>query len=252
MALLAASLVPGVARAEESQGWHSATAHMDTSVPTRMFDTWSAPITVPVTTTLYRRAPSERVTHVRICAAPSGYCFGNRAVAHVASSPRQAFVDRFSFDPRKAPTSGWTEIRVTSILAEPDGTQEFTTSRYCIFVQTPKPRSDYCGGPTTTGRCGGGSWYTTTGYLVVNVDCRDVLKAHRGVRPGAVLRVRTEQPGANVGSVRWDGAAPSQTFGPHTWTAIRVPSLAPGAHELYVRSSGGGFSGGYALPVRII
>jgi hypothetical protein len=253
LAMLAAALVPGVAQAEESQAWHSRTARMDTTVPTRMFATWSAPMTVPVTTTLYGRARRERVTRVRICAGPSGsYCFGDRVVSHTASGPVRTFVDRFFFDPRNAPSSGWTEVRVTSILAEPDGTQEFTTSRYCVLVQSSKPRSDYCGGPRTTGRCGGGSWYTATGYLVANVDCRDVLKARNGVRPGDVLRVRTEQAGPNVGSVRWDTAAPAQTFPAHTWTAVKVPSLGPGPHELYVRSSARGFTGAYALPVRII
>lgn len=247
-------LTPAAAQAEESQGWHSATAHIETTVPTRMFDTWSAPMTVPVTTTLYNRTTAEHVTRVRICAGPSGsYCFGNRTVSHTATSSEQAFTDSFTFDPRQAPNSGWTEVRVTSIMKEPDGTQEFTTSRYCVLIQSSKPRSDYCGGPTTQGRCGGGAWYNATGYLVANVDCRDVLKARNGIRAGDVIRVRTESAlVTTTGSVRWDEATTGQSYPGHTWTAVKVPALSPGLHELYVRSSAGGFMGAYALPVRII
>lgn len=250
-AILAAALATP-AQAEESQGWHSASARMETTVPFRIFATWAAPMTVPVTTTLYNRTPAEKVTRVRICLGPSGsFCFGNRTVSHTATSSEQAFTDSFTFDPRQAPNSGWSEVRVTSILAEPDGSQEFTTSRYCIFVQSGKPRSDYCGGPSTQGRCGGGAWYTTTGYLVANIDCRDVLKARNGIRAGDVIRVRTETSG-NTGSVRWDGASSGPSFLGHTWTAVKVPALAAGAHELYVRSSAGGFMGAYVLPVRIL
>ena len=136
--------------------------------------------------------------------------------------------------------------------------REFGTSRLCLFIQNGKSRHDYCGGPTTKGRCGGGAWYVKTKYLVSFVDCRDVRAAQLGVHPGYPLRVRTQNSAG--GRYSWDpafhvgnpGSFAGTTPSSNKVTTVTVPPLPPGDHKLIIRDEKLGFAGVYVLPVRVI
>ncbi|MGZ4275319.1 MAG: hypothetical protein ACXVFK_01480 [Solirubrobacteraceae bacterium] len=150
--------------------------------------------------------------------------------------------DTLHLDPALFDADGWRELRITTDANDPVKGRWYTTSRYCVFVQgSGKARSDYCGGPTTSGRCGWAGWYGD--YFNVYVDCRDYNRVLTGpLHAGDTLRVKFQDARGvatidpdfhhdNPGQVIYDGA------GNDTWRTITIPAgLAPGPHKLHLRT----------------
>lgn len=137
-----------------------------------------------------------------------------------------ADVDRVDHLPFAASmiAGGWHELRVTSNMAEPDQ-RVFTTTRWCALVAGGS--SNYCGGPTVRGRCGGGSWYGD--YIISWIDCRDWPRAPRSGAWSARLRFDGERGVAQIdGRTIYDGAGGDRT--------VLVPAMPAGRHTLRVLS----------------
>jgi hypothetical protein len=136
----------------------------------------------------------------------------------------------------------YREIRVTANADRIPLTNNraFTTTRTCLQMGTSG--TNYCGGPTQAGRCGGGAWYEATEYSIARVDCRDVATMQsRPLRPG----VDTIRVDAQAGSVFAHIDPGFHAFNPGiavvsnggtSWRTFTVPAgLAPGPHKLVVR-----------------
>lgn len=207
-----------------------------------MFGTLDHPTAVPVTT-LSSDEPGT-MTFVR-------YAFESTVEQSIAMTwtPGAATVtsrtDTLTFDSSRAPNSGWQEIRVSPNFATPD--RRFITTRLCVNAVNGKPRSDYCGGPTTRGRCGGGSWYAATAYSVSTVDCRELAA---GVHAGQTIHVHFQTGSGGYGLVTADPAGTHVLSGrlpANTWTTYTVPQDVSGVWLLSVESNGQ--DGGYYLPI---
>jgi hypothetical protein len=256
-ALALAAAAPALAG--EAQGWQTDSKHIHTVWVGNEFENLAAPRQLPVTTLFHNRNPGDKVTFVRWSDGSNvKQSVSTNFVATGASE--ESFTVNLKLDPAAFDASGWREVRVTSNVALTDGTREFSTTRWCVFVNNSKPRSDYCGGPAMQGRCGGGAWYTQTQYLVAFVDCRDVQRAATtGFRPGDTIRVKAQHAGSRLLST-WDpafhsgnpGVGAQNLPGSNTWQRVTVPPLAPGVHKLHLRDNYAGFSGAYVLPVKIV
>jgi chitodextrinase len=257
-ALCAVLLGPASALADENQGWQTDGTHIHSVFGLTMFQTISSRITVPVTTLLHNSGAS--VDGVR-WSCESGVKQTVATGFKGSDVSEESFTVNLTVDPSLCPR-GWQEIRVTSDATLPDGSREFTTSRECVNITTGNGTSqNYCGGPTVTGRCGGGAWYAATEYLIAFVDCRDWSTASStgdGFRPGDKIRVRTQSAGG--GGATFDAAFHADNLGVgiqstpanNAWTTITVPPLPPGMHKLHLRDRLLGFSGAVVMPLKII
>lgn len=254
MAIMAALAVAVPAHADmEVQGWQTADDHIHTSVPINMLETISAPRPIVVTTLLHNRSGGN-LTFVR-WSDQNGIKETVKMSVPGTGESEQRIYTNLTINPALVSTSGWTEIRVTSNFVDNAGKREFTTTRLCVNIQNGKSVSNFCGGPTTSGRCGGGAWYTATDYSVATVDCRDINTAQtRPLVAGDTIRVKAQ---AGVAMVNLDpafhvgnpGTALLVNGVKGTWHTITIPAgLAPGTHKLHIRDQRtNGEAGAYVL-----
>lgn len=237
----------------EVQGWRTTNDHIHTSVPLDMLATISAPTPINVTTLLHNRVGGT-LTFVR-WSDQSGIRQVVKMSVTGTGESEQRVVTPLTIDPALIPTSGYTEIRVTSNFVASDGSREFTTTRLCLNIVNGKTRKDYCGGPTVAGRCGGGAWYTATDYSVATVDCRDIKTTQtRPLVAGDTIRVKAQSgslmvnldPAFHVGN---PGTSLLAGGVKGTWHKVTIPTgLTPGVHKLHVRDQRtNGEAGAYVL-----
>jgi hypothetical protein len=255
-ALVAVPLTPAAAPAVKYQGWETDLTHVHLETPTVMFQAYAAPTTVPVTILLHN-------SHARV----EGIRWSCESTVKQAvplaftgtGAPEETRQVNMTVDPALCPR-GWQEIRWTVDATLPDGTREFTTSRECANVVTGNGTAqNYCGGPASAGRCGGGAWYAATTYLIGFVDCRDWNQAATtGFHAGERIRVRTQNSGGGIATFDPDfhhgnpGVAAQATPPDNRWTTVTIPNLAPGQHTLHLRDRLLGFSGTVVMPLRIV
>jgi hypothetical protein len=240
----------------EAQAWLNSDNHIHTEIADApMLVTVSSPQPMHVTTRLHNRV--GQLTFVDTQYGPSGTQLEKHSYSDRFGNgtPEQVFQDTFTIDPAKFPNSGWQEIRVRSNIME-NGRREFTTTRLCADIQNGKPRSDYCGGPATEGRCGSGAWYDDIQYRIVFVDCRDVARALLGTahKAGDQVRVKMQDgPGIATIDPKFHAGDPGRVIASNipanTWTTVTIPGgLSRGPHKLHLRAMGGLEAGVYVLP----
>lgn len=246
--------MPAVAGAEEEQGWQNDQTHIHMGTDLPMFTQLTSSRTVNVSLLLH----NSRATINLIRWSCESDVKQSKSLNLVGDgSPAQTFpTQTLTVNPSLC-TSGWREVRFTANAEIPGVGREFTTSRRCIRMGTGS--SNYCGGPTVAGRCGGGAWYVPTEYLIGFVDCRDWQKAQTtGFRPGERIRVRTQNSGGGVATFDPDfhngflGISPQATPPNNSWTTVAVPQLAPGQHRMHLRDRRAGFSGAVVMPLRVV
>lgn len=258
LGLLAALLLPAPAQADETQAWETNTTHLHAVFGMTMFQTVSATTTVPFTVLLHNS--HARVYRVRWSCESDVKQNVDVAWQGTGAAEQKFGPVNLTVDPGLC-SAGWRELRFTAIARRTNGEQEFTTSRECVnFTRGNGTSSNYCGGPTIAGRCGGGAWYQATGYLVPTVDCRDVARAAgAGFHPGDVIRVRTQIGGGSIiGTFDPSFHTGNQGVGLQTkpagstYQSFVIPNLPAGLHKFHVRHTLGGFSGAFVLSLRIV
>lgn len=262
LAVLGALLIPATASAatEEVQGWRNANDHIHTSFPGWQLQTLSSPSNLAVTTLLHNRAGGH-LTFVRWSWESSVQQSVSYNVTGTGASEQIIGPTNLTVTPATAPNSGWRELRVTSNFVTSTGLREFTTTRTCVFVNNGKSRSDYCGGPTTAGRCGGGAWYQDINYRIATVDCRDVYFVQNNVvPPGYTFRVKFQDgpgfanldPAFHVGN---PGVVLGTNMPANTWTTVQIPlGTSTGVHKLHLRAMGSATNpeaGAYVLSIYV-
>jgi hypothetical protein len=245
-----------LASAYEVQGWKTQDQHIHETFTMPFFQTISSPTVLQVNDLLHNAPTNEHVSFVDL--QDQGNTISKAAVSIWGdSSPEQRFSATVTIDPAKFAHSGYQEVRVRSNIDKPD--REFTTTRLCLNIQNGKSRSDYCGGPTVAGRCGGGAWYPDipSNYRIIFVDCRDVaLTQTRDLFAGDKIRVKAQDGGlfCNL-DPHFHADDPGMVLvangAANTWTTLTIPGgLAPGPHKLHCRSQTGVEAGAFVLDFR--
>lgn len=237
----------------EVQDWQTQDRHAHLSADLPMLETLSSPRTVTFTVLLHNQPAATHVAWLELQDQGTSMVkiplnvYGN-------GQSEQKFTVDVPLDPAKFAHSGWQEMRTRLNIDKPVRT--FTTGRVAVNVQNGKSVSNYSGGPTVAGRCGGGAWYGDIpgNYRIIFVDCRDHYAANtRPLVPGDKIRVKSQDgelyanidPHFHAGDV----GIPLITGGkPNTWTTLTIPAgLAPGVHKLHFRSQTGIEAGAYVM-----
>jgi hypothetical protein len=245
----------------ESQAWDG-DEHVHTAACFPMLDTLSAAVDLDVVTLLHDN--DGRLTFVR-------WSDGSNVKQSVSMSVTPGPVNEYRrtdvlrLDPASFDASGWREVRLTSNVQDPAKGRWYTTTRWCVFVQNGKSRSDYCGGPTVQGRCGAAGWYGQ--YFNVYMDCRDYARRDAPVSGRWCPRVKFEHERGvatidphfhasppDPGVVVYDGP------GSNTWRPVCIDTtgLINGPHKLHVRTEhtrtsapAGTFAGALVVPFTV-
>jgi hypothetical protein len=233
------------------EGWHATSSppsqvHAHEGFQAPMFQTISGCMSVPVTT-LFHNNPST-AQWIRWSDGSNV----KQVIDYPDWTPGAVFeatrVDTLNICQSQFDSWGWREVRVTENNGSP---RDFGTTRWCVWVpNNGKSRSDYCGGPTVAGRCGGGWWYEDLAYSIVFVDCRDVnIVQTRNLVAGDKIRAHA-QAGTLIARLdpdfHYGNEGTAAAFVNGAWT---VPSgLAPGTHRLHMRDGrSNGEAGVYVL-----
>ncbi|MBA3688456.1 MAG: hypothetical protein H0W81_06480 [Chloroflexi bacterium] len=255
-AICAVLIAPGVAGAEEVQGWKTDTEHVHTTF--NLVQNQAISGTVPVTITSLCHNNLSTITFVRIAVQSTVVAVDN-ADHRCTGAVEETFTTTLNLTASQSSFQGYNEVRVTTNVVRPGGEREFTTSRTCLNFQNGKAAGNYCGGPTQAGRYGGGAWYMDVAgnYLLSTVDGRDLAYLQTHPVPGG-YRVRVRFQGATYGQANVDprfhagdpGLVLNQSLaGNNAWTYVDIPAgLAPGAHKLVLRGRFGSEAGVYVLP----
>jgi hypothetical protein len=263
LALSAVAHAHGPVFVEEVQGWtddgrwttepvrtHESDEHIHTLYTLEQFTHVTAP--VPMTVRVLGHHSTALIRWVRwSCESDVKQVVD---LNHRFTGAHEEWIDvELTIRPSLCP-AGWREIRITPDVRR-HGLRDFGTTRLCVRFGTASG-SNYCGGPTQRGRCGGGWWYSRTEYMLGFVDCRDLKKTlDRPLEPGERVRVKSQggrlyvllDPALHAGS---RGLQLVENARGRTWRAVTIPTdLEPGAHKLHIRAQRHhtGEAGGYVL-----